>query len=275
MSKAGQPQTHPLPDVCDDGILVSVTSGTQGKGDRVIVNEASSSSLRIQTSKIGRADERLEKLMSELGLREGGDDVTLLSYLLDALGSSDARLLDAAASFAACHNALKGQEDRLRGFLGLLTLRCASASELGAEPRQVFDSLERMVTESAQLEGEAIRTIWREPMLKPAAAAVALGAKAANREKVRRLRLRSALLGLPHGNGFLYPAFQFDTRRCDIFPEVRAVNHRLGSDEDPWGVASWWVSQHSRLRARPVDLVGTDRAGDLAAVAATMVEALG
>lgn len=239
------------------------------------MDEASGSSLRIRTSRIGLDDERLEKLLSELGVHEGSGDVTLFSYLLDALGPSDARLLDAAASFAACHNALKGQEDRLRGLLGLLTLRCESARELGAEPRQVFDSLERMVTESAQLEGEAIRTIWREPMLKPAAAAVALGAKATNREKVRRLRLRSALLGLPHSNGFLYPAFQFDSRRRDIYPEVRAVNHRLGSDEDPWGVASWWVSQHSRLRARPVDLVGTGRADDLAAVAAATVEALG
>ena len=239
------------------------------------MNEASGSSLRIQTSKIGLDDERLVRLLSELGVREGSDDVTWLSYLLDALGPSDGRLLDAAASFAACHNALKGQENRLRGLLGLLTLRCESARELGGEPRQVFDSLERMVTESAQLEGEAIRTIWREPMLKPAAAAVALGAKAANREKVRRLRLRSALLGLPHSNGFLYPAFQFDSRRRDVFPEVRAVNHRLGSDEDPWGVASWWVSPHSRLRARPVDLVGTGREDDLTAAAAAMVEPLG
>ncbi|MDE0377036.1 MAG: hypothetical protein OXK16_13890 [bacterium] len=241
----------------------------------MIVDEASGSSLRIQTSKIGLDDERLKRLSSELGVREGSDEVALLSYLLDALGPGDARLLDAAASFAACHNALWGQEDRLRGFLGLLTLRCESARELGAEPRLVFDSLERLVTESTRLEGEAVRTIWREPMLKPAAAAVALGAKPANREKVRRLRLRSALLGLPHSNGFLYPAFQFDTRRRDIFPEVRAVNQRLGSDRDPWGVASWWVSHHSRLRARPVDLVGTGRAGDLAAAAAAMVEALG
>lgn len=239
------------------------------------MNETSGSSLRIRTSKIGLDDERLEKVLSELGVREGSDDVTLLSHLLNALGSSDARLLDAAASFAACHNALEGQEARLRGLLGLLTLRCELARELGAEPQQVFDSLEQVVMVSAQLEGEAIRTIWRERMLKSAAAAVALGAKAANREKVRRLRLRSSLLGLPHSNGFLYPAFQFDSRRREIFPEVCAVNHRLGSDEDPWGVASWWVSYHSRLRARPVDLVGTDRADDLTAAAAAMVEALG
>jgi len=241
----------------------------------VIVDEVSGSSLRVRASRVGLDDERLGRLLSGLGVAEGSDDVALFSYLLDALGPSDARLLDAAASFAACHDALWGQEDRLRGFLGLLTLRCGSVRELGAEPRQVFDSLERMVTESARLEGEAIRTIWREPMLKPAAAAVALGAKAANREKVRRLRLRSALLGLPHSNGFLYPAFQFDSRRREVFAEVREVNHRLGSDRDPWGVASWWVSHHSRLRARPVDLVGTGRADDLAAAAAAMVEPLG
>ncbi len=241
----------------------------------VVVSEASGSSLRVRTSEVGLDDERLERLLSGLGVREDGDGVALFSCLLDTLGPGDARLLDVAASFAACHNALWGQEDRLRGLLGLLTLRCESVRELGSEPRLVFDSLERLVMESARLEGEAIRTIWREPMLKPAAAAVALGAKAANREKVRRLRLRSALLGLPHSNGFLYPAFQFDPRRRGVFPEVGAVNQRLGSDRDPWGVASWWVSHHSRLRARPVDLVGTGRADDLAAAAAAMVEPLG
>lgn len=232
------------------------------------------SSLRVTTSAVGDY-ERLEEVLSELGTHPGSEAVDVFNRLADAWPSSDASLLDAAAALAARHRGLEGQETRLRGLLGLLTLRGALVGELGTEPHHVFDELEWTVTASALLEGEAIRTIWREPMLKPGAAAVALGAKVSNREKVGRLRRRSSLLGLPHGNGFLYPAFQFNSRRRAIFAEVQAVNERLVSAEDPWGVASWWMSQHSRLGCRPVDLVGTDRAGDLPAVAGAMVEALG
>ena len=236
--------------------------------------EARGSSLRVRTSAVGDY-ERLEELLSELGTRRGSEATEVFSRLADCWPSSDASLLDAAASLAARHQGLEGQETRLRGLLGLLTLRGALVGELGTEPHQVFDELEWTVTASATLEGEAIRTIWREPMLKPGAAAVALGARVSNREKVRRLRRRSLLLGLPHGNGFLYPAFQFDSRRRSIFSEVQSVNERLSSAEDPWGVASWWMSQHSRLGCRPVDLVGTDRADDLPATAGAMIEPLG
>lgn len=235
--------------------------------------EARGSSLRTRTSAVGDY-ERLEQVLSELGAHRGSEAVDVLNRLADALPFSDASLLDAAAAIAARHRGLEGQETRLRGLLGLLTLRDALAGE-GTEPHHVFDELEWTVTASARLEDEAIRTIWREPMLRPGAAAVALGARVSNREKVRRLRGRSLLLGLPHGNGFLYPAFQFDSLRRSIFSEVQAVNERLSSAEDPWGVASWWMSQHSRLGCRPVDLVGTDRADDLPAAAGAMTEPLG
>ena len=135
--------------------------------------------------------------------------------------------------------------------------------------------MDRTMTPSGRLEAEALQTIWSEPMLKAGAAAVALGARATDREKVRRLRRQSTLLGLPDGDGFCYPAFQFDSRRRDVFPEVRAVNELLASVEDPWGVASWWMSRNSRLGVRPADLVGSRRANDLTAVAEAVVEPLG
>ena len=91
------------------------------------------------------------------------------------------------------------------------------------------------MTASGRLETEALEMIWSEPMLRPGAAAVALGARATNREKVRRLRQRSSLLGLPQGNGFLYPAFQFDSRRREVFPEVRAVKRTAGIRRRPVG----------------------------------------
>ena len=145
----------------------------------------------------------------------------------------------------------------------------------GGEPRQVLDEAGQALIAQARLQGEALQTIWREPMLEPKDAAVALGAKATNREKVRQFRERSWLLGLPSGRGYLYPAFQFDPDRRDVFAEVRTVNERLEAANDPWGVASWWISMHARLGARPADLAGTQRGDDLVAVAAAGAELIG
>lgn len=156
-----------------------------------------------------------------------------------------------------------------------LALRSELAHRFGGEPRHVLDDFEQTVMRQANLQGEAIQTIWREGMLEPRDAAVALGARESNREKVRQYRERSWLLGLPSGRGYLYPAFQFDPERRDVFPEVRAVNERLGAASDPWGVASWWISRHARLSARPVELVGTKRADDLIDVAEAVVEPVG
>ena len=127
----------------------------------------------------------------------------------------------------------------------------------------------------AVLAGEATAAIWDEPMLKPGAAATALGAKSTNREKVKTYRERSWLLGLPHGNGYVYPAFQFDRAKRDLHEEVREVNESLGSNDDPWGVASWWVSTHARLGDRPRNLVGTERKMELTAAAAAVSELIG
>ncbi len=147
------------------------------------------------------------------------------------------------------------------------------AQQLGGEPRAVLESLDQW--ELAQLQGEANRTVWQEPMLTPGAAAESLGAKPTNREKVRRLRMRSALIGLPHDHAFLYPAFQFDVRRRCVFSEVETVNRMLNAADNPWGVASWWIGQHDRLNARPMDLVGHGRVDDLVAVAEAVLEPVG
>ena len=170
---------------------------------------------------------------------------------------------------------MKGHQAQLRTWLTLLTLRSDLARQIGGEPQHLLDHIGLAVLNQATLRGEAIQSIWREPMLEPRDAAVALGAKRSNREKVRRYRARSRLLGLPSGHRFVYPAFQFDTERRDAFPEVRAVNQRLAAASDPWGVASWWFSRHARLGARPVDLVGADRAAHLGAVTEAALEPVG
>lgn len=127
----------------------------------------------------------------------------------------------------------------------------------------------------AQIEDEALRAIWDEPMLDPRDAARALGARRGSRERVRRYRERSWLLGLPSSRGYRYPVFQFDADRSDVALEVRAVNEQLDAARDPWGVASWWVSLNDRLGARPRELVGTVRAGELALAANALTRPLG
>ena len=230
---------------------------------------------RIRELGRGLSDEDLEQALLTLASRRASTARNMLVHLAAEWPARESELLDAAASLAARHHALDGDESRLRSWLTLLTLRSDLARQLGGEPRHVLDEVEQTVLLQAQVQGEAIRTIWREPMLEPRDAALALGANRTNREKVRRYRERSWLLGLPAARGYLYPAFQFDPGRRDVFTEVRAVNERLEAASDPWGVASWWVSRHARLGARPVDLVGSDRADDLATVAEAVIEPIG
>ena len=221
------------------------------------------------------SDEDLEQALLTLAARRASSARNMLAHLAAEWPARESELLDAAASLAARHHALDGDESRLRSWLTLLTLRSDLARQLGGEPRHILDEVEQTVLLQAQIQGEAVRAIWREPMLEPRDAALALGANRTNREKVRRYRERSWLLGLPAARGYLYPAFQFDPRRRDVITEVRAVNERLEAASDPWGVASWWVSRHDRLGARPLDLVGTDRADDLATVAEAVIEPIG
>jgi hypothetical protein len=136
----------------------------------------------------------------------------------------------------------------------------------------VIDEMEHSAMLQARLRGESVDTIWREAMVESRDAASALDARAGNREKVRQYRQRSWLLGLPWGRGYLYPAFQFDVERRTVFPEVRRVNELLRAVDDPWGVASWWISLNARLGERPMDLIGTGRADDLVEAAQALVE---
>lgn len=215
-----------------------------------------------------------DAVLTLVSLRET-DSCDVLLHLATQLPLREPDLMEAAVSLAARHHALKGQASQLRSWLTLLALRTDLARQIGGEPHHVLDEVGLTVMAQAKLQGEAMQTIWREPMLESRDVAVALGAKRTNRERVRRYRERSWLLGLPSGRGFVYPAFQFDPERRDVFPEVRAVNERLAAEKDPWGVASWWGSRHARLGARPLDLVGTSRADDLVAVTEAVVEPVG
>lgn len=221
------------------------------------------------------SDNEVVDLLLALARRPGRDARNMLIHLAAGWPAEGPELLAAAATVAARHEAWAGDDARLRRWLTVLGLSREFATQLGGEPQRILDGLERLALDQARLQGEAIESIWREPMLKPGDAAVALGARAGNREKVRRLRERSALLGLPSGNGFLYPAFQFDPARRGIFPEVIEVNELLDAAGDPWGIASWWMGGNARLAERPVDCVGTERAADLIEAAGALVELIG
>lgn len=96
----------------------------------------------------------------------------------------------------------------------------------------------------ARVSGESIATIWREAMLESRDAAAALGARPDNRER-RCVSIDRGqwLLGLPSGRGYLYPAFQFDVGRRNVFEEVRHMNEMLRAADDPWGVVVGFVQR--------------------------------
>lgn len=182
-----------------------------------------------------------------------------------------------AATVASQHPRLEGKERRLETLLATMSSASAVTEAMGGGPRHVVDleALAESELQQAQIGGEAAAVVWSLPMLESSAAAAALGAKRTNRERVRQFRERSWLLGLPRDHTFLYPRFQFDRRRRDVFAEVREVNQILGSGRDPWGVASWWVSPNERLGDAPITFVGKSKGDVLKRAAEALVEAVG
>jgi hypothetical protein len=177
-------------------------------------------------------------------------------------------LIDFVAGLASRHAQLHGKASRLRVLLKLEASQPDIVRELAGGPH-----LTSWIADETIVAGEAVATIWQEEMLESAEISVALGGRPGNREKPRVLRERSELLGLPHGRGFVYPAFQVDPRRKDLRPEVREVNKLLDATADPWGVASWWVSGNDRLHgARPIDVVGRADAPSVVDAARAIVE---
>jgi hypothetical protein len=72
--------------------------------------------------------------------------------------------------------------------------------------------------------------------------------------------------------GVQLPAFQFDPSGR-VIPVVLAVNRLLDADEDPWGVADWWLGGNAWLGAVPAQLLGRGHDDLLAAAArAVLVE---
>ncbi|MGW2547501.1 hypothetical protein ACWC5I_43160 [Kitasatospora sp. NPDC001574] len=63
------------------------------------------------------------------------------------------------------------------------------------------------------------------------------------------------------------PSFQFDGASGLPLPLVVEVNRLLDADDDPWGVADWWLGANAWLDAVPARLLGTPGEHSLLAAA--------
>jgi hypothetical protein len=184
--------------------------------------------------------------------------------------------------------ALLESDEDLRLVSGTVSrlLRSSLAAEgvrtaLAGEPAVIDPDAEALTPDDvlriARVQGEAEAGILEHEMIEASALARLLGSTSANpREFVRSLRARSEVVGLPRPGGYVFPTFQINARRREIWPIVAEINRLLGARDDPWAVASWWFTRDSRLGAEPYTLVSNPaRAADLRQAAARELAALG
>lgn len=87
-------------------------------------------------------------------------------------------------------------------------------------------------------------------------AAPARGAERLTAETARD-PARAGLIRLSgHGGTSCFPDFQFDPTTGEPRPVVQEINRMLQADEDPWGVADWWLAGNVWLHGTPADLLG-------------------
>jgi hypothetical protein len=147
---------------------------------------------------------------------------------------------------------------------------------MAGQPRQMVTAVEWL--EDAALRGEVEHRIYEEKMVDAEEAGRLLGSRSATnpRQHANKLRAASTLLGVPYRNSYVYPTFQFDIRRRRVHPIVERVNKLLEAKNDPWGVASWWITPSERLNGRcPRDLLGKREEPGIEALANAELEPIG
>lgn len=196
------------------------------------------------------------------------------TYLLDLSDEQMLQAVDGALMAKHVGAAAAGVSSALR----LALFQDAVAATVVGAARTVHDSAAAAFPDLA-IRFAAQRAILDVDMLTAHAVAEVLGHTSKNsREAASRLRLQGVLLGVqpPGSRAYLFPAFQFDPLAARIHPVVAEVNRVLGAAEDPWGVASWWISPHARLAPRqaPRDLItDPERAQRLVVLARATVSA--
>lgn len=211
-------------------------------------------------------ERKIDELASEFGAAELEDAVLMLAYRRHAgIGK------------------LKKQTEGQRSPIDWELMRQATIVTFRERLFQTIDGASEHVREQEaeyqalqeEMKAELTEQVWREPMLRPAEAAAAVGWENGYLAKLRSYRRRSWLVGFLADGAYHYLAFQFSPEHGDVFPEVRTINELLDAARDPWGVALWWISSHARIGTRPADLIGTDRVTDLLQVAEGELEPVG
>ena len=191
-------------------------------------------------------------------------DRSVMVRLLDSLMQSDAVLSPVATT--------------LDTWIRSAIAASIAADVLAGEPR-VFDEPDELddLWRVHRVRGEARHAVLVDlDMLSSSGVARVLGSAATNREAARALRERGDAVGLPHKNGYVYPAFQFDIDRHQVWPVVARVNRLLDARHDPWGVAGWWIARQSAADAPRWQLVADpQRAADLLDSAEALLEPIG
>ena len=195
---------------------------------------------------------------------------------VNALGAAKPGRPRAEALLATVDEAAAADPELARFRFSLLaTMRAALASEgiaagMSGSPRIIVEGIElpgfgsEEIAREATLRGLVRARIFEQDMLAASAVAEIVGSRSTNpRQYANKARLRSEIVGVPWRNQYLYPRFQFDEEHGCVRPEAGEVNRVVRAVDDPWGVASWWVSANGRLDGRtPADVLveGSDAA---------------
>lgn len=196
-----------------------------------------------------------ERLRSRLHARS--DDRLALIDLIEDLVAADEGLADVGPSIASL----------LRSKIAADAVTAAFAGERTA-PDHIDDDMEDILTPDdvlriARVRGQAEAAILAQPMFEAGRVAAALGSSSRNpREFARQARSRPGTIALRRGNRFVFPSFQFNEGRQEIWPIVAEVNTLLDASAEPWAVASFWFTPDAYLGARPADLVADPTRAD-------------
>ncbi|MCK5798616.1 MAG: hypothetical protein KAI47_15595 [Deltaproteobacteria bacterium] len=161
------------------------------------------------------------------------------------------------------------------GVLEAAMMTAQLPAKLAGKPKNL--SVATQLFEEALRKGKLQDRIYRLKMVDAENASKLLGSVSVNpRQYANKRRLEGALLGVPHKNSFLYPAFQFDIPKRALFAVVEQVNKLLQANRDPWGVASWWTTPSERLRGQcPYELLGTHDEPKILQLAEAELEPIG
>jgi hypothetical protein len=175
------------------------------------------------------------------------DDDQVVTVLGTVLGERSSFRLMRDDLLATLGSALSA--DRVRDALTEASLRDATRPD----PTHLAEQL--------RIEAEARAVVLGHPMFDARQVADLVGSRGSNRrDAASALRRASVLVGISHGGKVWYPSFQIDAQRAVVRPVVREVNEMLRAADDPWGVASWWLTPSARRHDHrsPADLAVAD-----------------